>query len=115
MTDEPERQTEEREDARRVVSFAVQMSVALRGVDSGDRPFEARGSTINLSRTGMLARVDRHLPIERSCIVDFPDAEHKLARTRVRGVVVRCDPMEEDVAIAVEFETPLEFVRSSGQ
>lgn len=113
MTDDPEKEkSDAREHSRHSVSFAVQMSVSLKGVDAADRPFEAQGRTINLSKSGMLARVDRHLPIERRCLVHFRDAEHKLEETRVHGVVVRCDPFDDGVAIAVEFESPLEFKRS---
>jgi len=113
MNEEPEEQAGARKFSRHAVSFAVQMSVSLKGVDAEDRPFEAQGRTINLSRSGMLARIDQHLPIERRCLVHFPDADHKLADTRVHGVIVRCDPVDDGVAIAVEFETPLQFKRSA--
>lgn len=113
MTDEPEQSVDDRSSSRHVVSFAVQMSVSLRGVDDGRPSFETAGRTINLSRDGMLARIGEHLPIERRCLVQFPESGHRIANPEVHGVIVRCDPVEDGVAVAVEFETPLEFTRSS--
>lgn len=95
-------------------------------LERDQRPFEpARGSTINLSRSGMLASVDgpiasgtvcrvTFLPRERyrpeliecpHCGSEFPILE--LPDEPIRGTAVRVERGEDGFVVAIMFATPL--------
>ena len=85
----------------------------LRG-DSLAEPLKLNGVTINLSRSGMLARVDQPVPPGTFCVVRFLVGEQEIAPEILRGIVRRAEPTDTGCELAVEFETALEALKVLG-
>ena len=79
----------------------------MHGFDASDTRFQARGRTLNVSRGGLLAQLDRDVQPGVRCLAHFPRALGRLGRTMVYGVVRRSEPCEGGYRVAVTFDTPL--------
>ena len=82
--------------------------------DSVPKPLKLKGVTINVSRSGMLARLDYVVPPGASCVVRFLTSEEQIAPEILRGTVRRTEPTETGCEIAVEFETALDILKTLG-
>lgn len=97
----PERRSTERFSA----SFGLRIEID--GYTDTMEPFYATGSTLNVSRGGLLARVDRPIPLASSCSVLFETTEPD-SNAEVRGKVVRSQQSSTGCFVAIEFRHPLE-------
>ncbi len=98
---------EERRAYPRVdVAFDLRLDVTIR--TPGSKP--ATGTTVNVSRGGILATVDRRVSLRSRCVIQFEGAEAKIriSPTEVRGVVLRMTPHKSGFLIAIMFDTPLD-------
>lgn len=107
MADEEWRGPERRAYPRIEVAFGIQLRVEL----TTSTLMKLEGHTINLSRGGMLAKVDQRVALLARCRVRFLDAEDRLRPTKTSGVVRRVHVREDGFAIAVQFDEPLEELR----
>lgn len=105
MIDE-ERRTHYRRDA----ALPIVLQVELHGFDSVEGRFEARGKTVNLSRGGLLARLDQPLDAGLRCVAHFPNAMGLLGRTMIYGTVRRARSAVSGHEVAVIFDTPLQEI-----
>ena len=106
---------ERRQHTRFAAATPVVLRVELHGYDQDHARFEATGRTVNMSRGGLLARIDRTLAAGTRCLAHFPDATGMLGRTIVFGEVRRCTGMGDRWEVAVVFDTPLVEVEIPGQ
>lgn len=106
---------ERRQHPRFDATVPVVLRVELHGYDADHARFEANGRTVNMSRGGLLARIDRTLPAGTRCLAHFPDATGMLGRTIVFGEVRRCTGLGERWEVAVVFDTPLVEIDIPGQ
>ena len=103
MTGRPEdRRAYPRVDA----AFDLRLNVEVGA--AGSRP--ALGKTVNVSRGGLLAAVDRRVPLGCRCAIQFEgaEAEDRISPMHVSGRVLRLTPRATDFLVAVMFDTPLE-------
>lgn len=107
------------DDRRRFLRHPAIMPVVLRvelhGYDAEHVRFEANGRTVNMSRGGLLARIDRTVAAGTRCLAHFPDASGMLGRTIVFGEVRRCTGGGDRWEVAVVFDTPLVEIDIPGQ
>lgn len=96
----PERRSTERFSA----SFGLRIEID--GYTDTMEPFYATGSTLNVSRGGLLARVDRPIPLASRCSVLFETPEPR-PDSEVRGKVVRSEQGGTGCFVAIEFGKPL--------
>lgn len=106
---------ERRQHRRHDAVMAVVLRLELHGYDEEHVRFEANGRTVNVSRGGLLARIDRTLAAGTRCLAHFPDATGMLGRTLVFGEVRRCTGMGDRWEVAVVFDTPLVEIDIPGQ
>lgn len=97
---------------RRKLSHPIRLEIELHGYDSEERRFEVSGETMNLSRSGMLARLERTVPRESRCVIYFPTGHGVVGRTMVYGRVRRVGESESGCAVAVQFDVPLESLEA---
>ena len=105
MTDRKGR--ERRAYPRLLEVFAIKLGVELR--TGGSTP--ASGSTINISRGGLLAAVDARMSLNARCDVRFLDSEDRVSPTETTGVVCRISLHGDDFLVAIEFDEPLEYLK----
>ncbi len=96
-----------REFPRAVAKVPVVLQVELHGYDAEDTRFRANGRTVNMSRSGLLARIDFELAKGTHCLAHFPSATGQLGRTMIYGTVQRCDEAAKGWQVAVSFDNPL--------
>lgn len=104
-----------RQFSRHHAAVAVVLRVELHGYDADHVRFEANGRTVNMSRGGLLARIDRTVEAGTRCLAHFPDASGMLGRTIVFGEVRRCTGGGDRWEVAVVFDTPLVEIDLPGQ
>lgn len=105
--------TDNRRSHRRLkVSHAIRLEIELHGYDREEQRFEVSGETMNVSRSGMLARMDHTVPSESRCVVYFPTGHGVVGRTMVYGRVRRVGESESGCAVAVQFDVPLESLEA---
>lgn len=97
----PERRGSERFSA----SFGLRIEID--GYTEAMEPFYATGSTLNVSRGGLLARLDRPIPLSSTCSVLFETPE-PTPGAEIRGKVVRSERSSTGCFVAIEFARPLE-------
>lgn len=85
----------------------VVIQIELHGYDAEDRRFQCSGRTVNMSRGGLLAQVDRKVESGTRCLAHFPSAAGRLGRTMVYGVVGRVRETPAGCEVALTFDNPL--------
>ncbi len=99
---------------RSEVSYPLGIEVRLHGYLWKDRRLDTnqrlntRGVTINLSRGGFLARVDRTIPVNSHCLIHFPGAEGLIAPEYRWGIVIQSAAVQGVCELSVKFDSPLE-------
>ena len=88
---------EQRAYPRIEVVVSVELDVELAGVTT-------RGNVVNLSRSGLLARVQHRVSVGQHCVIRFPISEHDEVRA---GTVVRSQADESSYLLALQFDSPL--------
>jgi len=88
------------------VELAFALSLAIEVGLSGS--VTAEGVTINISRGGMLAAIDRSLPLRGRCSVRFLDAGETVKPAQTTGFVRRVTPREDGYLVGIQFDEPLE-------
>ncbi len=111
------RQTSKRSGTpRHEASYPIGIEVQLYGYhrkrrhrrpDTNQR-LDTSGVTINLSRGGMLARVERTIPVNTNCLIHFRGAEGLIAPEYRWGVVIQSVAVQGDCELSVKFASPLE-------
>jgi hypothetical protein len=101
---EADRRTTERFSASYGVRFEID------GYTQSMNPFFATGTTLNISRGGLMARVDRPLPLGVNCTILFDEHDVVEPSRDVAGKVVRSDRGTTGCFVAIEFDVPLERV-----
>ena len=81
------------------VTIPFDLAVRLRGASEA----KVAGKTINLSRGGMLAQVNKDVPPGLRCTVQFPEPTGLTPQFRT-GTVLRCLNAEGRFEVAVEFD-----------
>ena len=88
------------------VAAAFRLTLAIE-VDLGGSP-PAYGVTVNISRGGMLAAVDRSLPVAAHCSIRFLDADGRARPVETTGRVLRVAQREDGFAVGIMFDEPLD-------
>ena len=120
MTDKPQEELERRRHSRVRASYRiklevpVELEVELRSDDVSIQQFVAHGVTVNISQSGMLARIDQRVVEGADCSVHFLAAKEKLSPDVKQGKVHRVRVLRGGYEVAVEFETPLEILNAAG-
>ena len=96
------------------VMLPVDVLVGRLKADSLPTPLKLEGLTINLSRSGMLVRLNYLVPPGASCVVRFLVSGQQIVPEILRGTVRRAEPTETGCDVAVEFETALRVLKSPG-
>jgi hypothetical protein len=92
---------------RHEATFAVEFELEVYGFEDGSRPFFASGKTVNLSRSGLLARLDLPVAHGSVCKLFFRHTGEQVRPRHVSGRVVRLRESGDDFLLAVEFDEPL--------
>lgn len=98
---------ERRSHVRDRSAIPIILEVELHGYDRGDTRFRSRGRTVNVSRGGLLARVDEKVSEGTRCLTHFPSATGQLGRTMIYGTVQRSRTRNGSFEVAVAFDNPL--------
>lgn len=98
-----ERRTFPRENA----TLDVHIQVEVYGFDSEARPFFCRGTTTNISRSGLLGQVNAPLNVGAICKLFFHNPSLELQPRNVCGRVTRCNERNGVFVVSVEFDEPL--------
>jgi hypothetical protein len=98
---------ERRRFSRQPATLEVEFEIEIYGFENEARPFFASGKTVNISRSGVLARLD--VPILRGavCKLFFRGTDEQVRPHHVAGRVARLSEDGSDFLIAVEFDEPL--------
>ena len=102
-------QDERRAHPRVDLAFDLRINIAIGA--AGSKP--AIGSTVNVSRGGLLATVNRRVPLLSHCVIQFEGAEAKkrISPTEVHGVVLRVTPRKNEFLVAIMFDAPLDVLK----
>lgn len=98
---------ERRDFPREVSAVPLVLQVELHGYDAEDERFRAEGRTVNMSKGGLLARVDRALVKGTRCLAHFPSATGQLGRTMIYATVRRSHEASRGWEVALAFDNPL--------
>ncbi len=98
---------ERRRFRRLEASIEVAISVELYGFEGAANPFFSSGVTLDMSRGGVLARLDAPIHAGAVCNVFFRDCGDQVRPCYVAGRVIRCEEIDGAFRIAVTFEEPL--------
>lgn len=98
---------ERRRDERVPWHIAVRIDFEIDGYNRDLRPFFAKGETLNISRQGLLARIERPVPLGASCTVLFDTATSLVSPKEVPAKVVRWKADSDGVEVAFEFDRPV--------
>lgn len=107
MSEKDQLRTEERRSEERFPA-SLGLKVEIDGYSDSMQPFFASGSTLNVSRGGLLARVDRPVPLSAKCSVLFETAEADRGLSEISGKVVRSENAATGCFVAIRFDDPLE-------
>ena len=101
-------EAERRGSERFPASYGVRFEID--GYTQSMKPFFATGTTLNVSRGGLMARVDRPLPLGVRCTLLFDEHDVVEPSRDVAGKVVRSDRTSTGCFVAIEFDSPLDRV-----
>ena len=87
------------------VSFPVRFRVDVLGSQFLVSEFSSSGAILNISRSGMLAQVDRLLAVGTDCVMSLMHADRLVWPHEVRGHVRRSSMGNGGWEIGVEFES----------
>lgn len=93
------------------VSYRLKIDPKLRSAERSVSPFPVSGVTINLSRGGMLARLDRGIPPSSRCLIHLLNTGGNVRPDLAWGRIHRSHDGEEGWEVGIEFEEPLELLR----
>ena len=96
-----------REFHREGAVLEVELEIEIYGFQGDSRPFFASGKTLNISRSGVLARLD--VPVLRGsvCKLFFSRTGDQVRPHHVAGRVARMTKSGNEFLIAVQFDEPL--------
>ncbi len=103
---------ERRAFPRHEATLEVHIQVEVYGFDAAARPFFCRGTTTNISRSGLLGRVNAPVTVGAICKLFFHDPSIELHPHNVCGRVTRCAERDGAFDVSVEFDQPLSELRS---
>ncbi len=92
---------------RQEATLPLELAIEVYGFEGESRPFFASGTTINISRSGVLAFVD--VPIARGsvCKLFFSKTGDQVRPHHVAGRVTRLSEADDGFVVAVQFDAPL--------
>lgn len=82
------------------------------GFDAQARPFFCRGTTTNISCSGLFGRVNAPVSVGAICKLFFHNPSLELHPRNVCGRVTRCTERGGAFDVSVEFDEPLTELRS---
>lgn len=114
-TSEPWTGAERRSYPRYDVSCAVRADLHPSGAGSLGRELGINGITINVSRSGILARMDQAIvPVDSLCLTHFFPTDGLYVRPNPQwGTTIRVEPVGEGCQLAIKFDDPLEILTAS--
>lgn len=92
---------------RQEAALEIELEIEIYGFEDESRPFFTSGKTINISRDGVLARLDVPLSRGSVCKLFFRQTGDQVRPHHVAGRVVRLARSGEDFLVAVRFDEPL--------
>ena len=95
--------SERRRYPRHDAAIPVQLEVEVAPKDAET----TKGTTINVSKGGMLVRLSDSLGVGSRCLIRFIGAEERISPQTTVGTVIRETAGREDFAIAFAFEIEL--------
>ena len=98
---------ERRRFPRHEAALPIEFEIEVYGFEGDSRPFFASGKTVNISRSGVLARLDVPAPKGSVCKLFFRHAGDQVRPQHVAGRVVRLQEESNEFLVAVEFDAPL--------
>lgn len=101
------KRVDRRRFSRQEAALEVELEIEIYGFEGQARPFFASGKTINISRDGVLARLDVPLARGSVCKLFFRQTGDQVRPHHVAGRVARLSRSGEDFLIAVRFDEPL--------
>ena len=109
QTERP-KELDTRDTERLSAEYPIHLMVSLHGFDPSDHRFEAKGMTVNISRGGVLVRVNQPVAVDSRCLVHIPGGESHLGRTLIYGTVLRTVEKADSFEVAIQFDTRLQDV-----
>lgn len=97
---------ERRRHARIDVAYEIRFQVLVG--QKGSKP--VTGTTVNLSRGGLLAKVDQTIALAARCQVHFIGVADRIRPQKVSGVVRRVSRARHAHLVAIQFDEPLEHL-----
>ena len=106
---------ERRKFPRQEAALDMELEIEIYGFEGESRPFFASGKTINISRSGVLARLD--VPVQQGsvCKLFFSRTGDQVRPHHVAGRVARMTASADEYLIAVEFDEPLAHLGVAAQ
>ena len=106
---------ERRKFPRQEAALDMELEIEIYGFEGESRPFFASGKTINISRSGVLARLD--VPVQQGsvCKLFFSRTGDQVRPHHVAGRVARMTASADEYLIAVEFDEPLAHLEVAAQ
>ena len=99
-----------RTDPRVTAEHPIYLLVSLHGFDPADHRYEAKGITINVSRSGALVRVNQTVVAGSRCLVHLPAGEPTIGKTLIYGTVLRTNEIDDTFEVALRFDTKLQAI-----
>ena len=95
---------ERRKHPRIEAAFALRLAIEV-GVSGSTA---AVGTTVNISRGGVLATVDQLLPLRARCSISFVGTGSRVQPTEMKGTVVRVTRRTSGCVVGIAFDQPLD-------
>ena len=105
---EDENAAKQRVHPRVDVAFQVNIEAPLQLGGQEVMRLELSGTAIDISRGGVLVRVDQDVTLGARCEVYFPEAKEKIEPNMISGKVARSEAHGEVFHLAIKFDAPLE-------
>ena len=114
VTSEPWTGAEQRVYPRYELSCPVRLDLYRTGAGYPKRELQTNGKTINVSRGGMLAGIERAIPVDSWCLVHFLHTDGLYVRPDTQwGTTTRAENVGDGCRLAIKFDEPLEFLTVS--
>ncbi|MGD8329665.1 MAG: PilZ domain-containing protein [Acidobacteriota bacterium] len=104
-------QKDKREHERVTVAYEINIEAGLRIGGQEVMRLKIVGTTIDISRGGMLIKVDQDVIPGARCEVRFPEANGVIEPDRTSGRVRRSRAAREHFQLAVQFDEPLKLLK----
>lgn len=102
---------DQREHQRVSVAYSINIEAGLRVGGQEVMRLTIVGTTIDISRGGMLIKVHQDVIPGARCEVHFPDAGGVIEPDRTRGKVRRSSAVGDRFHLAVQFDEPLSLLK----